>query len=122
MASKYLQKFPIPGSFPELLHDFSREVMRDQPDDIFEYGAAFFAALDEVRNRYSTYRAPLLFGKSEAKWFLLARLLLQALNRKSPVQKQRQRQCSRMTTSNRRSLSKTYQTMRAKKTSMHRVT
>lgn len=48
MASKYLQKFPVPGTFAELLHDFAREVLRDQPDDIHEYGALFFKALDEV--------------------------------------------------------------------------
>lgn len=48
MASKYLQKFPIPGSFPDLLHDFAREVLRDQPEDIYDYGAQYFKALDEV--------------------------------------------------------------------------
>ena len=48
MASKYIQKFPIPGSFPDILHDFAREVLRDQPENIFEYGAAYFTALDEV--------------------------------------------------------------------------
>ena len=48
MASKYIQKFPIPGSFADLLHDFAREVLRDQPEDIYAYGAAYFKALDEV--------------------------------------------------------------------------
>ncbi len=48
MASKYIQKFPIPGSFPDILHDFVREVLRDQPENIHEYGAAYFTALDQV--------------------------------------------------------------------------
>jgi hypothetical protein len=48
MASKYLQKYPIPGEFPQLLHDFTKEVLRDQPDDIFEYGYQYFKALEEV--------------------------------------------------------------------------
>ena len=48
MASKYLQKYPIPGEFPSLLHDFAREVLRDQPENIYEYGALYFAALEEV--------------------------------------------------------------------------
>ena len=48
MASKYIQKYPIPGAFPDLLHDFAREVLRDQPSDIYAYGAAYFKALDEV--------------------------------------------------------------------------
>ena len=48
MASKYIQKYPIPGEFPELLHDFAKEVLRDQPDNIYEYGAAYFKAIEEV--------------------------------------------------------------------------
>ena len=48
MASKYIQKFPIPGQFPDVLHDFVREALRDQPENIYEYGAAYFTALDEV--------------------------------------------------------------------------
>ena len=56
MASKYIQKFPIPGQFPDILHDFVREVLRDQPENIFEYGAAYFTALDEVSPLGSKYR------------------------------------------------------------------
>ena len=48
MASKYLQKFPVPQDFPEMLHDFAREVLRDQPADIYEYGALYFRAMHEV--------------------------------------------------------------------------
>lgn len=29
MASKYIQKYPIPEGFAEVLHDFTREVLRD---------------------------------------------------------------------------------------------
>ena len=54
MASKYIQKFPIPGSFPDILHDFVREVLRDQPESIYEYGAAYFTALDEVSKYYTS--------------------------------------------------------------------
>ena len=53
MASKYIQKFPIPGSFPDILHDFVREVLRDQPENIYEYGAAYFTAMDEVSHSLS---------------------------------------------------------------------
>ena len=49
MASKYLQKYPIPGNFPDMLHDFAREVLRDQPEDIYDYGAQYFKAMEEVR-------------------------------------------------------------------------
>ncbi len=59
MASKYIQKFPIPGSFPDILHDFVREVLRDQPENIYEYGAAYFTALDEVSKYYSSLKTTL---------------------------------------------------------------
>ena len=45
MASKYLQKYPVPDDFPDLLHDFAREVLRDQPENIYEYGALYFKAM-----------------------------------------------------------------------------
>ena len=48
MASKYLQKYPIPEDFPDLLHDFTREVLRDQPDNIYQYGAEYFKAMYTV--------------------------------------------------------------------------
>lgn len=48
MASKYLQKFPVPQEFPDVLHDFAREILRDQPEDILEYGFLYFKAIDEV--------------------------------------------------------------------------
>lgn len=42
MASKYLQKFPVPQGFQELLADFTREVLREQPANIVEFGAHYF--------------------------------------------------------------------------------
>lgn len=45
MASKFIAKYPVPDDFPDLLHDFAREVLRDQPDNIYEYGAQYFKAL-----------------------------------------------------------------------------
>ena len=47
MASKYLQKYPVPESFPDLLHDFAREVLRDQPEDIIEFSYLYFKAIEE---------------------------------------------------------------------------
>lgn len=32
------QEFKVPEGFPELLRDFSREVLRDQPKDMNKYG------------------------------------------------------------------------------------
>lgn len=45
MASKYLQNYPIPQDFNQILADFTREILRDQPEDIIEYAAQYFEAL-----------------------------------------------------------------------------
>jgi hypothetical protein len=49
MASKYLQKYPVPEGFSEILHDFTREVLRDQPEDIVKYAAEYFECLQKGR-------------------------------------------------------------------------
>ena len=50
MASKYIQKYPVPQGFPDILHDFAREVLRDQPENIYEFGYLYFKAMEEVSN------------------------------------------------------------------------
>lgn len=35
----------IPEGFPEILRDLTREVLRDQPDNVYTYGAAYFERL-----------------------------------------------------------------------------
>ena len=47
MASKYLQKFPVPQGFQKILADFTREVLRDQPKNIIEYAAVYFENLEK---------------------------------------------------------------------------
>lgn len=47
MASKYIQKFPIPQDFPNILHDLAKEVLRYQPEDIIEFSALYFKCLQE---------------------------------------------------------------------------
>jgi hypothetical protein len=47
MASKYIQKFPVPEGFPEILHDLSKEILRNQPADIIEFSALYFKCLQE---------------------------------------------------------------------------
>ena len=42
MASKYLQKYPVPSGFLEILADFTREVLWDQPSNIIEYASKYF--------------------------------------------------------------------------------
>ena len=48
MASKYAKTFVVPTDFPNLIHDFARDVLKDQPENIYEFGAAYFKAMEEV--------------------------------------------------------------------------
>lgn len=48
MASTYLQKFPVPEQFPEILHDLLREILREQPDDIIVFAHRYFKDKVEV--------------------------------------------------------------------------
>jgi len=47
MASKYIQKYPIPEGFPEIVHDLAKEILRNQPSDILEFSALYFKCLQE---------------------------------------------------------------------------
>lgn len=49
MASKYRKKFTLPDGCYQILEDYAREVLRDQPKDIYEFSYLYFKALDEVR-------------------------------------------------------------------------
>lgn len=42
MASKYLQHFPIPTGFQQLLADLTRDILKNQPANIVEYAANYF--------------------------------------------------------------------------------
>eukprot|EP00607_Mallomonas_marina_P007183 CAMPEP_0182416364 /NCGR_PEP_ID=MMETSP1167-20130531/642_1 /TAXON_ID=2988 /ORGANISM="Mallomonas Sp, Strain CCMP3275" /LENGTH=69 /DNA_ID=CAMNT_0024589057 /DNA_START=80 /DNA_END=289 /DNA_ORIENTATION=+ len=44
-SSKYAKAFEIPPEFPELLRNFSREVLRNQPDDINKFAYQYFLDL-----------------------------------------------------------------------------
>lgn len=46
MTSKLMNKFPIPENFPEILHDFAKEVVREQPKDILDFAVEYFKALE----------------------------------------------------------------------------
>ena len=46
-GQRSFNKYPIPPTFQEILRDFTMECLRDQPKNIYEYGAQYFAAIDE---------------------------------------------------------------------------
>jgi|SaaInlStandDraft_7_1057024.scaffolds.fasta_scaffold34571_1 Ca2+-binding EF-hand superfamily protein len=50
MTSKYLPRVGIPKGFPDLLKDFTREVLRVQPANIYEFGAQYFEQLSMQGN------------------------------------------------------------------------
>lgn len=41
-----MNKFSIPENFPEILHDFAKEVVREQPKDILDFAVEYFKALE----------------------------------------------------------------------------
>ena len=72
MASKYIQKYPVPQGFPDILHDFAREVLRDQPENIYEFGYLYFKAMEEV----SKGNNQSVLMKISAKCFILTASLI----------------------------------------------
>jgi hypothetical protein len=46
MSSRFSNKYPIPEKFPEILHDFSREVLRYMPKDILDFSVQYFYSLE----------------------------------------------------------------------------
>ena len=47
MSSKFSNKYPIPEKFPEILHDFAREVVRYMPKDILDFAIQYFYYLEQ---------------------------------------------------------------------------
>jgi Ca2+-binding EF-hand superfamily protein len=45
MNASYGNKITIPDGFASVLGDFTREILRDQPSDVYTYGAEYFQAL-----------------------------------------------------------------------------
>ena len=49
MTSRFSNKFPIPEGFPEILHDFAKEVVRYHPNDIFDFAIQYFNSIEIER-------------------------------------------------------------------------
>ena len=47
MSSRFSNKYPIPEKFPEILHDFAREVVRYMPKDILDFSIQYFYYLEQ---------------------------------------------------------------------------
>ena len=67
MASKYLKRFQVPNNFENILSDFAKEILRNQPKDIIQFGIEYFKGLetnakfdfkDKGENRPENYKRP----------------------------------------------------------------
>ncbi|CAK8999349.1 Calmodulin-like protein 12 (Touch-induced calmodulin-related protein 3) [Durusdinium trenchii] len=45
MSSKFAKQYQVPPEFPDILKDFTREVLRSQPENINEFTAKYFECL-----------------------------------------------------------------------------
>ena len=51
MSSAYFTKrLKVPDEFPEILKSFTREILRNQPSNIYEFGASYFAEMSAQAN------------------------------------------------------------------------
>eukprot|EP01064_Diplonema_japonicum_P007261 TRINITY_DN14933_c1_g3_i1.p1 TRINITY_DN14933_c1_g3~~TRINITY_DN14933_c1_g3_i1.p1 ORF type:complete len:263 (+),score=56.79 TRINITY_DN14933_c1_g3_i1:64-852(+) len=66
-ATKYQQKFKLPPNFPETLREYTREVLRNQPTDIYDWSSAYFKekALIEDGVDLGNVREEVLLSDSE---------------------------------------------------------
>lgn len=51
MVSFEGSEFGLPPSFPQLLFDFAKEVIRSQPEDIYQFGKEYFNCKRMVRRK-----------------------------------------------------------------------
>ena len=47
MSSKYIKKYAIPVGFQDLLSEFTKEILRNQPKDIIDFGIEYFKCLQQ---------------------------------------------------------------------------
>lgn len=47
MSSKLAKKYTVPEAFPQILHDYIREVVRYRPKDIFDFSIQYFYFIEK---------------------------------------------------------------------------
>jgi hypothetical protein len=70
MSGKYSRDFGVPKDFPSVLKAFTREVLRSNPADIYEFGANYFSeVLQQVTSGRSQSRAgPAVLPPARSRW------------------------------------------------------
>ena len=67
MSSRYQKPYTIPEEFPPLLKQFTREVLREQPENLYAFGATYFKKLLELkRDEERKWRQALSKGRRGA--------------------------------------------------------
>jgi hypothetical protein len=56
MASSYLQAFPVPQTFYEILAELTRDILRDQPANILEYATLYFERREQPQPQQSSIK------------------------------------------------------------------
>ena len=89
MTSRYRKPFRYPDGFADVLRDFTREVLRDQPRSIPEFGANYF---DRILKQVCT-RCALSLASSLRLWQAAEQAIMQeegdgSVDRMSPEQLQ----------------------------------
>ena len=46
MSSLFYNKYPIPNDFQQILHDFTKEIVRNKPKDILDFSIHYFYCLE----------------------------------------------------------------------------
>ncbi len=46
MSSLFSNKYPIPNDFQQILHDFTKEIVRNKPKDILDFSIHYFYCLE----------------------------------------------------------------------------
>ena len=66
MAHRYQQHFSLPENFHEMLKGFTREVLRDQPSNIYDYGLEYFTRLANLQESSSKSSVPHYYSDQPA--------------------------------------------------------
>ena len=57
MSAMAMSEFAIPAGFQDLLRGFTREILREQPENIYEWAASYFAACAAERPSQATAKS-----------------------------------------------------------------
>ena len=66
MSGNYVKAFTMPEGFPEILREFSKELLREKPDDVYKYAYELF--MNKVEEIVEIHRFLFLFSHMRNLW------------------------------------------------------